>query len=210
MSSYQLNPGSMHGTAGPRLQLINDNPDGWSVTEYMPARRPDGSFTLTGLPAGDYHVYHHLIGEDRTYTSNGRQSTYRSAAAAWGGVGVHLDPARPAAIADFAADTLGDLPVRVVDGSGQPVDRATLRVRDRMSDSWRQIEEDPGRIESQGDPIPYPAAERIVTGQATLHKIRSGWLEFAVELDSGAAYTYRLPVTRGQLLNVTVPVGGVQ
>ncbi len=78
---------SDHGFAGPRLQLIADNPAGWSVTEYLPQRDSrDGEekhhFTLAGIPAGNYHLYQHLIGEPKTYTYGGNTTTYTAPVAA--------------------------------------------------------------------------------------------------------------------------------
>jgi hypothetical protein len=206
MSSYEVLAYSLHGTAGPRLQLINDKPTGWSVTVYLPKRGPDGSFTIEGIPPGDYHLYHHLIGEKVNSTGyNGRVQTRITPVAAWGGVPVQVVAGGLANVSDFAADALGDVTLRLRNSAGRPIEHATVRVRDRMSDSWRQTQEDPGLIEQSAHPIPYPEAVRVVAGRAVLHNIRTGWLEFAVEMDAGARYVYQMPVVQGQALQVTVP-----
>jgi hypothetical protein len=49
---------SEHGFAGPRLQMIADDPADWSITEYLPQRDSRHGeemhhFTLTGIPAGN-------------------------------------------------------------------------------------------------------------------------------------------------------------
>lgn len=210
MSSYDTGTGNIHGIAGPRIQLIADDPSAWSVTEYLPVKEKDGGFRIRGVPPGEYHVYHHLIAEPKTYVYDGKAQTYTAPTAAWGGVAAKLIAGETARLRDFAGDTLGNLSVRITDGAGRPVEQATLRIRDRMSDSWRQMEESPAQIEQAGQPIPYPASVRIVAGRAALPNIRSGWLEFAVETDAGPSYAYTMPVTLGQELQVTIPVGGAQ
>ena len=210
MSSYDTGTGNIHGIAGPRMQLISDDPSGWSVTEYLPSKEKDGSFRIRGIPPGEYHVYHHLIGEPKTYTYDGRSTTYTVPTAAWGGVPVKVVAGATAKLSDFASNPLGNLNVRITDASGRPVELATLRIRDRMSDSWRQVEENPAQLEQAGHPIPYPASVRIVAGRAVLANIRSGWLEFAVETDAGPSYVFTMPVTLGRELQVTVPAGGAQ
>jgi hypothetical protein len=192
-SNFDPGRGHVHGIAGPRMQLIANDPSRWSITEFLPKQSKSGIFTISGIPPGDYRLYHHLF--------NGRAD---AASAAWGGVDVHLTAGKTTRIASLKTK-LGDLRVRLSDVSGSPINNATLRIRDRMSDSWRQIEENPAQLEQAGLPIPYPPAVRIVDGRATLSQIRSGWLEFLVERDTGSAYAYTMPVTLGQDLNVTVP-----
>ena len=80
----------------------------------------------------------------------------------------------------------------------------------RMSDSLCQVEEKPAQVLEVGHPIPYPATVRIVSGRAVLPNIRSGWLESALQTEAGRSYSYTLPVTLGQELQVTVPTGMVQ
>ena len=209
MSSYDTGTGNIHGIAGPRMQLIADDPSAWSVTEYLPAKEKDGAFRIRATRPGQYHVYHHLIAEPKTYIYDGKTETYTAPTAAW------EDPAKlrageTAHLHDFAGDPLGKLNVQITDASGRPVEQATLRIRDRMSDSWRQVEENPAQLEQAGQRIPYPASVRIVAGRAVLPNIRSGWLEFAVETDVGPSYAYTMPVTLGQELRVMLPPGGAQ
>ncbi len=210
MTSYETGIGNIHGIAGPRLQLIADDPSSWSVTDYLPAKEKDGTFRIRGIPPGNYHVYHHLIAEPKTYTFEGKTQTYTAPTSAWGGVPVKVIAGETAHLRDFASDPLGNLNVRILDASGRPLEQATIRIRDRMSDSWRQVEENPAQLEQAGQPIPYPASARIVAGRAMLPNIRSGWLEFAVETDAGPSYAYTMPVTLGQELQVTLPAGGAQ
>jgi hypothetical protein len=201
---------SLHGFAGPRLQLIADDPDGWSVTEYLPQRDyQEGEqrhhFTLQGVPAGNYHLYQHLIGEPKTYTFGGKATTYTAPIAAWGGVPVHLEANAATTIKDFSEYPLENLQVYVTDAGGRPVEHATLRIRDRMSESWRQVEENPAQLEQAAQPIPYPAATRIVGGKATLPRIRAGWLDLSVESDNGKIFSLTVPVDPKRELSLTLP-----
>lgn len=201
---------SEHGFAGPRLQLIADDAAGWSVTDYLPERdsrqgEQKHHFTLMGIPAGNYHLYQHLIGEPKTYTYGGNATTYTAPIAAWGGVPVHIKPNSATVLKDFSEYTWDDLPVRVTDIDGHPVEHATLRIRDRMSESWRQVEENPAQLEQAAHPIPYPAAARIIRGRATLPRIREGWLDLSVESDNGATFSFTVPVSPKRELSLTLP-----
>lgn len=202
---------SLHGFAGPRLQLIADDPVGWSVSEYLPGRdSTEGEqrhhFTLTGIPAGNYHLFQHLIGGPKTYTMGGH--TYSDTAGpidAWGGIPVRMEANSTTELKDFAEFPFSDLHVSVRDSEGRSVEHATLRIRDRMSESWRQVQEDPMQAELAADPIPYPAAVRIVGGKAALPRIREGWLNLLVESDSGAVASFMVPVSPKQVLRLTLP-----
>jgi len=201
---------SDHGFAGPRLQMIADDPGGWSVTEYLPQRDSrDGEgrhhFTLAGIPAGNYHLFQHLIGEPKTYTYGGNTTTYTAPIAAWGGIPVHIEVSSAAVLKDFSEYPVSELQVRVTDADGHPVEHATLRIRDRMSESWRQVEENPAQLEEAAHPIPYPAAARIVGGRATLPRIREGWLDLSVESDKGATFSFTVPVSPKRELTLTLP-----
>ena len=207
MSTFTPGFGNIHGIAGPRMQLIADSPSAWSLTVYLPTTEAGNSFTIAGVPPGEYHVYHHLIGQPKTYTYSGKTQTYVESIAAWGGVPLKLAPGETGQLRDFAGDSLGQLSVRVTDQGGRPIERATIRIRDRMSDSWRQFEENPAQVEQPGYPIPYPASARIMNGSAMLPNVRSGWLEYAIEMDAGPSYSFISPVTIGQELRVTVPTG---
>jgi hypothetical protein len=203
-SNFDPGKGHVHGIAGPRMQLIADDPGGWSITEFIPQQTRGGTFVIRGIPPGDYHLHHHLFNGQVSYTFAGKSYTSTGTPAAWGGVAVHLVAGKTTRIASLNTK-LGMLNVKVSDAVGNPVNNATFRVRDRMSDSWRQIEENPAQVEQAGLPIPYPAAVRIIDGKLTLPQVRSGLLEFAVETDAGSTYSYALPVALGQELKVTVP-----
>jgi hypothetical protein len=205
-SNFDPGKGNEHGVAGPRLQLIAADLSGWSITEFIPRQNKEGVFTIGGIPPGDYRLYHHLFNGNVTYRTNGKDTTYNRPASAWGGVAVHLTAGKTTRIAPLNGK-LGELSVHLSDPAGRPIENATLRIRDRMSDSWRQFAENPAQVEEPGHPIPYPTAVRIVDGKATLPQMRSGWLEFAVETDAGPAYSYTLPVQLGQELQVSVPLG---
>lgn len=201
---------SEHGFAGPRLQMIADEAAGWSVTEYLPKRdAPDGEkkhhFTVAGIPAGNYHLFQHLIGEQKTYTHGRDTTTYTAPIAAWGGIPVHIEANSATVMKDFREYPFSDLQVRVIDADGHPVEHATLRIRDRMSEAWRQVEENPARLEEAAHPIPYPAAARIVSGRATLPRIREGWLDLAVESDEGPTFSFTVPVSPKRELSLTLP-----
>jgi hypothetical protein len=201
---------SDHGFAGPRMQLIADNPADWSVTEYLPERdartgEERHRFTLTSLPAGNYHLYQHLIGESKTYSIGDQTTQYTAPIAAWGGIPVKLEARRTTQLPDFIDYPLNDLHVRVADSTGSPIEHATLRIRDRMSESWRQVEENPAQLEQAAHPIPYPAAARIVGGIAVLPRIREGWLDLLVENDAGPTVSFTVPVSPGRELSLNLP-----
>ena len=205
---------SEHGFAGPRLQLIADNPADWSVTEYLPKRDSRKGelrhhFTVTGVPAGKYHLYQHLIGEAKTYTYVGKTTNYTAPIAAWGGFSVKVEVHSVTTLKDFSEYPFNDLRVRVTDAKGRPVEHATLRIRDRMSESWRQVEENPARLEEAAHPIPYPAAARIVGGRATLPRVREGWLDLLVESDAGPIFSFTVPVSPRRELSLTLPLGSL-
>lgn len=206
---------SDHGFAGPRLQLIADNPSGWSLTEYIPqrdAREGDARhhFTMASVPAGSYHLYQHLIGKPATYNYGGHTRSYTEPIAAWGGIPVKLEPNQTTELPDFIDYRLADLQVRVADTTGRLVEHATLRIRDRMSESWRLVQENPAQLEQAAHPIPYPAAARIIAGTATLPRIREGWLDLGVETDSGAIFGFTVPVSPVRELRLTLPSGAAK
>ena len=201
---------SDHGFAGPRLQLIADDPGTWSVTEYLPQRdsregEEKHHFTLSGIPVGSYHLFQHLIGEPKTYTYGGSTTTYTAPIAAWGGIPVQIAVTSTTVLKDFSEYPVSDLQVRVTDADGRPIEHATLRIRDRMSESWRQVEENPAQLEEAAHPIPYPAAARIVGGRATLPRIREGWLDLTIESDKGATFSLTVAVSPKRELSLTLP-----
>jgi hypothetical protein len=74
-----------------------------------------------------------------------------------------------------------------------------------MSESWRQVEENPAQVEQAAHPIPYPPAARLTGGDATLPSVREGWLDISVELDEGAIYGFTVPVSPPNELALTLP-----
>jgi hypothetical protein len=128
--------------------LIADDPAAWSVTEYLPERdsrvgEQRHHFTLTGIPAGKYHLYQHLTGETKTYTYGGNTRTYTAPMASWGGIPVQVQMNTATVLREFSEYGLGDLKVRVAETDDRPVEHATLRIRHGMSESWRQVQENP-------------------------------------------------------------------
>ena len=107
---------------------------------------------------------------------------------------------------DFIDYTFQDLKIRVTDNVGNVVESGTVRVRDRMSESWRQVEENPGQLEQADHPFPYPPAARLKEGTATLPRVRAGWLDISVELDDGGIYGFTVPVSPPHELQLTLPV----
>ena len=87
---------------------------------------------------------------------------------AWGGVPLELEAGGTTLLKDFIDYPFQDLRVRVMDQTGRPLEDGTVRIRDRMSEAWRQIEENPFQLEQASHPIPYPAAARIKHGVVTL------------------------------------------
>lgn len=200
-----------HGFAGPRLQLIADDPTGWSATSFLPERdarqgEQRHNFTLTGIPVGSYHLYHHLIGKRQTYPFSREPVPYDTPIDAWGGIPVQVRLNAVTQLTDFSEYAFSTLQVRLTDAKGRAVEHATLRIRDRMSESWRQVQENPAQTEEANDPIPYPPAARIVNGRATLPNIRAGQLELLVELDTGPTYSFTVLVAPGRELQLHLPL----
>jgi hypothetical protein len=190
MRTYDGGTGfSEHGWAGPRIMLISDDSTGWSVTDFIPPRTGQNTFTMRGLPTGSFHVYQHLIARSQVYrNARGEESKYSVPVNAWGGIPVNLAAGQTTTLNDFIDFAFTDLDVKVTDSTGNSVTGATLRVRDRMSESWRQVAEGPTTLSNAAHPIPYPPAVRLNAAQATLPSIRAGWLELQVELDDGRVF----------------------
>jgi hypothetical protein len=196
---------SQHGWAGPRIMLIADDAAAWSVTDFIPPRTPQG-FTMRNLPPGRFHVYQHLIAKEQTYTYDGREQKYSAPIDTWGGVPVVLTAGQETNLADFIEFSFADRSANVVDAAGTPLQGATLRIRDRMSESWRQVAEGPTTLSNASHPIPYPPAVRVETGQATLPSIRAGRLELQVELDDGRVFPFTVTVGDGtEGLRIALP-----
>ena len=160
------------------------------------------------MPAGAYHIYQHLIAEPKTYELQGRTEKYTSPLNAWGGIPVTLVEGQTASLKDFIEYSASDLEVTVHDARGAPVHGATLRVRDRMSEAWRQVAEGPTTLSNAAHPIPYPPAVRVREGHAKLPSIRADRLELVVELDDGRMYPFTVSVAPPGPLALQLPVGG--
>jgi hypothetical protein len=200
---------SHHGWAGPRMQLIADRPDGWSVTVFMPTRDGKDTFTLSGLPSGSYSVHQHLIGTQKTYRGEpGKEESYTVPLDAWGGIPVVLSDGVAAVLNDFIEYPFRACAVKVTYADGSPVDGAVLRVRDRMSDSWRRVAEAPTTLANASHPIPYPPAARVVRGAASLPAIRAGRLQLLLEMDDGTVIPIDTDVDPAAGLTVRLPSSG--
>jgi hypothetical protein len=209
MRTYDGGIGFMHhGWAGPRLQLISEDPDGWSITDYLPKRDGDGAstFTIRSLPAGKYFVNQHLIGETKSFRfDDGTEQKFNVARNAWGGIPVVLRSGETTTLKDFDEYPYGEVAIEARNALGEPLAGATIRVRDRMSESWRVVEEGPGTMSSAANPIPYPPAARVINGKATLPGLRAGRLEFSIELDEGPIYRFRAAVDPKVGITVQLP-----
>ncbi len=193
---------SIHGIAGPRILLLAQSPEQWSVIEDLPLPQPTPGnvarrFLLGTLPAGAYHVHQHLTG--LTSTTEGvrrNQPTY-----AWGGIPVTIPATGTQSLPDFSDFATGSLLVRLTDAQGRPVEHATLRLRDRLWEITRQY---PNPTDPS-DEIPPPPAVRVQGGQATLPDVRSGQLELIVELDSGRVYHFTVTASLRETLTLVLP-----
>jgi len=187
-----------HGWAGPRLQLISASPSGWSVTVPMPSRDPANvdAFTLTNLPAGTYHLHQHLIGNPPVD--------------AWGGIPVTLTSSQTVTLNDFSEYPYKEATLTFRDASGNPINQATFRLKDRMSESWRQIAEGPTTLSNAAHPIPYPPALRIIAGRVTLPAIRVGRLEGAIEFDDGRVIPLVADIDPANQATLSISTGAIQ
>ncbi len=192
-----------HGIAGPRILLLADAPEQWSVVEDLPLPTPTPGnvarrFILETLPAGAYHVHQHLTGLTSTVEGVRRnRPTY-----AWGGIPVVIPATGTKSMPDFSDFAPGSLRVRLTDAQGRPVEHATVRLLDRLWESARQY---PTTLEQPSDEIPPPPAVRVQGGQATLPDVRSGQLELFVELDSGPVYRFSVTASRRETLTLVIP-----
>ena len=182
-----------HWVDGPRMMLLSMHApgEGWNVMYSLTrpdeeAGRKPHTFALTGLPAGDYHLFHHLA--DRQ---------------AWGGRQVTLVAGAKTQVAGLGSNQPGRLIVEVVDADGQSVRNRILRVRDRMYKEWTA----PGRIiitSGPVEPIPLPPAVRLAGAPVILEPIRAGWLELIVDDPAGDARYYLRKVEPGTTLRLVV------
>lgn len=183
-----------HGVAGPRMMLIAaDGSDaGWNIVNFLPERLaregPDRArFVLDGLPAGDYHLVHHL-GERP----------------AWAGVPVSLRGGRAAVVAELGSEEGGEWTVEVVDREGRPVVDRILRIRDRMHEAWAAYTEIPTTGVYAADPIPIPPAARLRGEPISFESIRSGWVELVLDDPAGPARHYLRKAEPGTKLTLVV------
>jgi hypothetical protein len=193
-----------HGTAGPRMQLIADDPEAWSVTIGFPDREGATGYLLKSLPVGRYHVMQHLIGEQK---SSGNLK-YTETMNAWGGIEVALEAGKTAELRDFMDYPQGPLAVMIEDENGRPLEGATLRVIDRMSSSWNRVATGGTTLSNASYPIPPPAAARIVSGRAELPLVRRGLLEVDIERDDGFVTPFRVMLREGETLRLRMPASG--
>lgn len=182
-----------HWVEGPRMMLLsmNGTTAGWNVMYSLP--RPDGksgrrpnTFALTGLPAGKYHLFHHLA--DRQ---------------GWGGVEVTLAEGAKTLLEGLGSNRPGQLVVEVVDAKGRPIRDRILWVRDRMYKEWTA----PGRIivtSGSVDPVPLPPAVRLEGEPVAFDSIRAGWLELVVDDPAGDARHYLRKIDPGKTLRLVV------
>lgn len=208
MRTYDGGKGySHHGWAGPRMELIAVDPSAWSVTVHMPPREGEHGFLLTDLPPGSYFLHQHLIGVWKSFKgASGEEMRYTEALHAWGGIPIALTTGQTTVLKDFIEYPFQDMSVTVLYADGSPVNEGLVRVRDRMSDAWRQIAEGPTTLKYASHPIPYPPAVRIRNARAVLPSIRAGRLDFQIELDDGVVYAFSRDVDPTEGITVKLPV----
>ena len=201
--------GNMHGVAGPRMVLIRaaGADAGWNVVNRLPrdvfffgrygtryeellppADMPENhDFAMRDLPAGEYHLFHHL-GED----------------SAWGGIEVSLRADGTARIPRLGSDQPGMWTVDVVDSEGRPIRDRVLRVRDRMHEAWAAYGEIPTTGRYAADGIPLPPAARLRGEPVTFESIRPGWVELVLDDPAGSARHYSREAEPGTTLTLVV------
>jgi len=189
-----------HGVAGPRMVLIRaaGADTGWNVADYLPDRRardgPDRErFVTDSLPAGDYHLFHHL----------GQHS-------AWGGSEVSLRSDRTTNLGKLGSEPIGSWTVEVVDSKGRPVRDRMLRVRDRMHEAWEANSEldrwlgYSTTLALAADAFPLPPAARLRGEPVSFDSIRPGWVELVLDDPAGPARHYLRKAEPGTKLTLVV------
>ena len=192
-----------HGVASPRMILVaaDGAASGWNVILSMPqsdgGESVDGEgggrrrFTIPRLPAGDYHLFHHL-----------NEYRYRGDRPIWGGLEVSLLAGETTTIAGLDIADLGTLSVQVVDAEGRPVHAKLLRIRDRMHEAWAAFTDLPTTGAGAADPIPLPPTARLVGEPVTFQPVRAGWLELVLDEPAGPAKHYLRRVEPGTTLRL--------
>ena len=180
-----------HWVDGPRMMLLARPGTGhrWNAMSYLPrprsGRKPH-TFAVSGVPAGDYHLFHHLAVDP-----------------GWGGREVKLSAGATTRVEGLGSRPAARLVVEVVDAAGRPVRDRILRVRGRMHKRWTA----PGRFvitSGTGPRVPPPPAVRLTGEPVTLESIRAGWLELVVDDPGGDARHYLRKVEPGTPLRLIV------
>ena len=195
-----------HGVAGPRVLLIRAGgaDAGWNVVNHFPGqpgcfgRRaldvPEHhDFVMHNLPAGDYHLFHHLDDEP-----------------VWGGVEVSLHTGRTTTTSRLGSERRGTWTVGVVDAKGRPVHHQVLRIRDQMLEAWNaywEVFHSMGvysSAEYAADAIPLPPAARLGGAPVSFESIRPGWVELVLDDPAGPARHYLRKAEPGTTLTLVV------
>lgn len=200
-SDFQELGGFFHGTAGPRLRLAADLEDepAWDVFQSS-ARRADQDapeFEMGPLPAGRYHLHHHL-----SEKGGGGWRTI----AGWGGLPVDLTVPESVDVGDLAAPALGDLLVTLEETGGRPLERATLSIVDPMWEKWNVFTKQRTTGVYADLPLPRPPEVRVENGEATLPHVRPGRLSFRLATDDGYEARFTRDVDPAAPLVVRLPL----
>ena len=194
MFDADLDELSYHGYGGPRLCLLNASgaDRGWSVLCYTPPRvGPDsgGRFSLPHLPVGRYLAFDHLSLDE----------------AGWGGSAIELGAGQATTIADFADHPIGAIRIDVVDPAGEPLRNATLHIRDRCYESWRDAASQPGDRSFATHHLPAPANYRLSGASVLVEGVRAGWLELEVDVRAGVTHRFLESFELGETVTLTLP-----
>ncbi|MYD96345.1 MAG: carboxypeptidase regulatory-like domain-containing protein [Gammaproteobacteria bacterium] len=180
-----------HWIDGPRIMLLArpGTRQRWNVMSNLArprsGRKPH-TFAVSGVPVGDYHLFHHLAVDP-----------------GWGGMEVELAAGATTRVEGLGSRPPARLVVEVVDAAGQPIRDRILRVQGRMHKQWTA----PGRIiitSGTGPRVPPPPAVRLTGEPVALESIRAGWLELVVDEPGGDARHYLRKVEPGTPLRLIV------
>lgn len=146
------------------------------------------SFTLHHLPAGEYHLFHHLGDDD-----------------AWGGFEVTLAPGKTTRVGRLGSRAPGPLTVEVVDAGGRPVDDAIPRIRDRLHEAWTKFVATARSTAVYADnPLPAPPAAWLRGKPVTFDAVRPGWVELALDHPAGPTRHFLRKAEPGSVLRLVV------